>query len=229
MDHDATAARPRRIGRSTARRQGRHRHRLDQRHRARHRPGTGRGRRRRDAQRLRRGRRRSRGCATSWSVEYGVTVRIIGGRHEPARRDRGMMAEARGDARAGRHPGQQCRHPARRADRRVPAGEVGRDPGDQPVGRLPHHAARPFRPMKAQRLGPDRQHRLGARPGRLAVQGGLRRRQARHGRPDQGHGAGARRSRASPATPSAPATSGRRWSSSRSTTRPGRTASRATR
>ena len=79
--------------------------------------------------------------------------------------------------------------------------------------------------MKVSGLGPDRQRRLGARPGRLAVQGGLRRRQARPGRPDQGRPRSSSPSPASPATPSARATSGRRWSSSRSTTRPDRTAS----
>ena len=45
------------------------------------------------------------------------------------------------------------------------------------------------------RLGPHRQHRLGARAGRLAVQVGLRRRQARHRRPDQDRRARSRRAR----------------------------------
>ena len=76
--------------------------------------------------------------------------------------------------------------------------------------------------MKAARLGPDRQRRLGARPDRLAVQVGLRRRQARHGRPDQGRRRWSSPRPASPATPSARAMSGRRWSRSRSTTRPSR-------
>ena len=75
-----------------------------------------------------------------------------------------------------------------------PARQVGPDPAHQPVGCLPYHA-RGIPGMKAQRLGPDRQHRLGARPGRLAVQVGLCRRQARHRRPDQDRGAGARRDR----------------------------------
>ena len=115
-------------------------------------------------------------------------------RHEPARADREHGGRGRGDARRGRHPGQQCRHPARGADRGVPAGEVGRDPGDQSLGRVPHHARRDPRDDGA-RLGPDRQCRLGARPGRLALQVGLRRGQARAGRPDQGRRAGARRDR----------------------------------
>ena len=83
--------------------------------------------------------------------------------------------------------------------------------------------------MKVERLGPDRQRRLGARPGRLAVQVGLRRGQARAGRPDQGRRAGARRDGRHLQRRSARAMSGRRWSSSRSTIRPDRTASRASR
>jgi NAD(P)-dependent dehydrogenase (short-subunit alcohol dehydrogenase family) len=49
----------------------------------------------------------------------------------------------------------------------------------------------------------DRQHRLGPRPGRLAVQGRLRRRQARHPGPDQDRRPGDWPPSASPATPSA--------------------------
>ena len=52
-----------------------------------------------------------------------------------------------------------------------------------------------FEPMKQARLRPHHQYRLGARPDRLAVQVGLCRRQARHGRPHQGGGARRRRSR----------------------------------
>jgi 3-hydroxybutyrate dehydrogenase len=50
---------------------------------------------------------------------------------------------------------------------------------------------------------PDRQHRLGPRPGRLAVQGRLRRRQARHPGPDQDRRPGDWPPSGSPATPSA--------------------------
>ena len=39
--------------------------------------------------------------------------------------------------------------------------------------------------MKAQQVGPHHLDRVGAFAGRLAVQGGLRHRQARHRRPDQ--------------------------------------------
>ena len=80
-----------------------------------------------------------------------------------------------------------------------------------------------------EQVRPHHQHRLGARPRRLAVQGGLCGGQARHRRPDQGDGAGDRRSTTSPATRSAPATSTRRWSRRRSKARPRRTASRASR
>ena len=56
---------------------------------------------------------------------------------------------------------------------------------------------------EAEELGPHHQPRLGARPGRLGQKVGLRRGQARPGRPDQGHRAGKRRRPASPATRSA--------------------------
>ena len=53
------------------------------------------------------------------------------------------------------------------------------------------HAIRAAVPgMKARKLGPHHQHLLGAFAGGLAVQVGLRRRQARPGRPDQERGAG---------------------------------------
>ena len=76
----------------------------------------------------------------------------------------------------------------RRADRGIPGREVGRDPRHQPVVRLPHDP-RGVAGHEAARLGPHHQHRLGARPRRLAVQVGLCRGQARHARPHQGDGA----------------------------------------
>ena len=45
-----------------------------------------------------------------------------------------MIGAARRRARRARHPGQQCRHPACRAGRPVPAREMGRDHRAQPVG-----------------------------------------------------------------------------------------------
>ena len=70
---------------------------------------------------------------------------------------------------------------------------------------LPHHRRRAAADARPG-LGPDRQHRLGARPDRLAVQVGLRRRQARPRRPHQGGGARDRRGADHLPTPSAPAT-----------------------
>ena len=55
------------------------------------------------------------------------------------------------------------------------------------------------------RLGPHRQHRVRARAGRLAVQVGLRRGQARHHGPNQDGRPRGRDSKASPAMRSAPA------------------------
>ena len=40
--------------------------------------------------------------------------------------------------RTARHPGQQRRHPARRPIEEFPADEMGRDPRDQPLVRVPH-------------------------------------------------------------------------------------------
>ena len=51
-----------------------------------------------------------------------------------------MMSAARTSS-AGRHPGQQCRHPACRAGRGIPAREMGRDHRHQPLRRLPHYPA----------------------------------------------------------------------------------------
>ena len=78
--------------------------------------------------------------------------------------------------------------------------------------RVPHHPRSRCPAMKQKQVGPHHQHRLGARAGRLALQVGLCRRQARHRRPDQDRGARSRRATASPSTRSAPAMSGRRWS-----------------
>ena len=52
-----------------------------------------------------------------------------------------------------RHPRQQRRHPARRAARGVPAPKVGRDPRDQSLVGVPHHARRAFPAMKARNWG----------------------------------------------------------------------------
>ena len=81
--------------------------------------------------------------------------------------------------------------------------------------RLPRHPRRGAGHEEA-RLGPHHQHRLGALAGRLAVQVGLRLGQARHRRPHQDRGAGSSPPSRSPATASARAMSGRRWSNTRS-------------
>ena len=138
-------------------------------------------------------------------------------RHDQGGRDRRHDRRRGGEARLGRHPGQQRRHPVRLADRGFPAREVGPDHRHQPVVRLPRHPRRRSGHEGAE-MGPDHQHRLGPLAGRLAVQVGLCRRQARHRRPDQDGRAGGRRPSASPATASAPAMSGRRWSRTRSPT-----------
>ena len=57
------------------------------------------------------------------------------GRHDQAGRDRRHGRARREDLRRGRYPGQQCRHPVRRADRGIPDREMGPDHRDQPVRR----------------------------------------------------------------------------------------------
>ncbi|MGY2934246.1 hypothetical protein ACVWZ6_003848 [Bradyrhizobium sp. GM6.1] len=123
------------------------------------------------------------------AAEFGVKARF-----SPAdmTRPNSIAENDRGDGCAGRPPGypdQQCRHPARCAAGAVSGREMGPDPRDQSVVGLPHHAARAAR-NATERVRADHQHRLRARPGRLAVQGGLRRRQARHRRAHQGDRAG---------------------------------------
>ena len=126
---------------------------------------------------------------------HRVKVRYSGADMSQARADpRAWPSEARGRVRQGRHRRQQRRHPARRADRGVPGGEVGRDRRDQPVVGVP--------PDQGGRAGdegaplrPHRQHRLGARPDRIAVQGGVRDCQARPDRPVEDGRARSRRIR----------------------------------
>ena len=124
--------------------------------------------------------------------------------------------------------GQQRRSPACGADPRLPGRDVRTDhrgDADRTVRAQPRRAARHVRP----RLGPDRQHLLGARPPGQPVQGRLRHRQARTRGPVQGDRPGSAQRRASPATASTRATSAPRWSRRRSPIRPRRTASRPTR
>ncbi len=83
--------------------------------------------------------------------------------------------------------------------------QVGRHHRHQPVGGLPRHPRRRARHEGAQ-VGAPHQHRVRARARRLALQVGLRGRQARHPRPHQDGGAGDGRVRHHRAMPSAPAT-----------------------
>ena len=117
----------------------------------------------------------------------------------------------------GRRAGEQRRHPVRLADRGFPDREVGPDHRDQSLGRVPRDARGRARHEGAQ-VGPHHHHRVGAFAGRLAVQVRLRGGQARHRRPHQDGRAGDRDLRRHRATASRPATSGRRWSRSRSPT-----------
>ena len=118
----------------------RDRHRLDQRHRPRHRRARWRQPARRRAERL----RRAGAIAETLRSALGRTARRAGAlrrrRHEQAGRDRGDGRADPPRLGPGRHPGQQRRHPARRADRGLPGGEVGRGHRDQPLGGLPRHA-----------------------------------------------------------------------------------------
>ena len=74
------------------------------------------------------------------SSEFGVKALLPRRRHDEARRDRRPGAHGGEGVRRGRHPGEQRRHPARRAGGRVPDREVGRDHRDQPVLGLPRDA-----------------------------------------------------------------------------------------
>ena len=116
------------------------------------------------------------------------------------------------------HPGQQCRHPARLAVEDFPP-----EKWDAIIAinlSAVFHTTRLAIPgMKAERLGPDHQHGQRAQPRRLPEQVRLCRRQARRRRLYQDGRAGDRARAASRSIASRPATSGRRWSSSRFRTR----------
>ena len=162
------------------------------------------------------------------AAEFGVEVSYSAADMTKPRGDR---RDDRGDARRAwpaRHSGQQCRHSVCRAARAVSGREMGRDPGDQPVVGVSHHAAGAAGDAPEQ-VRADHQHRVRAWAGRVAVQGGLCRGQARHRRPDQGRRRWRPPKTASPATRSARAMSIRRWSRRRSTARPRRTAFPASR
>ena len=77
-----------------------------------------------------------------------------------------------------RYPGQQCWRPARVANRKLSARPVGHDYRPEPDVELSYDAADPFAAHEGEKVGADRQYRLGTCCGRLAVQSGLCRRQA---------------------------------------------------
>ena len=172
-----------------------HRHRLDQRHRPRHCACASPPAARTSCSTGSAMPARSRRCAPSSPSELRRQRASIAAADMAKTDDiADMIAGAERCIRRRRRAGQQCRHPVRLADRGIPAREMGRDPGDQPVQRLPHHP-RCVPGMKKRKLRPHHQHRLGACAGRLAFQVGLCRRQARHRRPHQDGGAGRRRVR----------------------------------
>ena len=87
-------------------------------------------------------------------------------RHEQAGADHGDGRRAQA-----RHPDQQRRHPACRADRRISGRQVGRDHRDQPVERI-SRGPRRRAAHEGAGLGPDHLDRVGAQPGREPEQGG---------------------------------------------------------
>ena len=148
-------------------RQDRAGYRLHQRHRPGHRPRAGRAGRQPRCSTASAIRPRSRRCAPPWPRPQGSASPISAGRHEPGRRRSPPWSrEAARTARRVGHPGEQCRHPARRADRGVSRRERGTpsSPSTCPRRSTPSKAAHPGH--AAQGLGAHHQHRLGARPGR---------------------------------------------------------------
>ena len=95
-----------------------------------------------------------------------------------------MMSEGARRVRHHRHSRQQRRHPACRADRRVPGRQVERDHRHQPDCVVPHHPSRTVGDEEEE-VGSDHQHRFRARAGGESFQVGLCRRKARHRRLDQ--------------------------------------------
>ncbi len=138
--------------------------------------------------------------------EAGVKVIYSGADMSKPAEIAAMMKLAETELGPRRHPHQQCRHPARRSDRGLSHRQVGRHHRHHALGGVPHDP--PCRAgHEAAELGTHRQYRLGPCAGRLALQIGLRRRQARSRRLDQDRRPRSRRRTASPSMPSAPAMS----------------------
>ncbi len=155
-----------------------------------YRPRDGRGRRHRPGLRLRLPAPRSWwSTATSRRPSWWRRGRRPGRGGGPRRSGGGGRPRRRR-----RHRGQQRRTATRgaapglsgRAFRVHPAGDGGGAVPADPAGVAAH--VRPW-------LGPDREHLLGARAARLAVQGGVRLGEARAGRAVEGGGAGGRGTR----------------------------------
>ena len=160
------------------------RHRVELRNRPRRRRGAGAPRRRRGAELVHRSpggpragradRRRARRPRDLRPGRHGRGRRLPGaGRHAPPRRWAASTSWSTTPASS-----TSPRSPTSRST-------MGPDHRDQPLLGLPHHRRRPAADARAG-LGPHRQHRLRARPDRLAVQVRLRRRQARRRRLHQG-------------------------------------------
>ena len=115
-------------------------------------------------------------------------------RTSPLRRPRGVCRGRARCTRPDRHPRQQRGCPARRADRGVPAGTL-RAPRRTSPGRAGDaDPGRRSRDVRA-RLGAHREHRQHQRPDRAAQQVGVRGRQARPARADEGRRARGRSAR----------------------------------
>ena len=104
-----------------------------------------------------------------------------------ADRDRRHDQRRRKDLRGNRCPCQQCGHPVRGEGGGFPGREVGCRDRHEFVGRLPHESLRTARDEEP-RLGPNHQHRFGARPRCKRREGGICRGQARRCWTDQGGG-----------------------------------------
>ena len=211
------------------RRESLSRDRVDERHRSRHRPRLGESRIGCRSQRVW-DRFAGRRAARLHRERFRHVGGLFGRRYDHARSDRANDRRYYRGASAGLIFSSTM--PASSMSLRIHAisdRKMGCDPCNQPFLGISHASALRAPGDAPQRLRPHHQHRLGARFGRLAVQSGLCRRQARHRRPDQGYCAGDCGGRASPATQSAPVTSTRHWSRHRSRDRPSRTAFRASR
>ena len=190
------------------------RHRLDQRHRACDRPRPRQGRRGRDDQRHGRPRRYREGARRASRPNFGVKAFYNGADMTKPAEIEAMIAEAIGKMGSldilVNNAGIQFVSPIEN----FPAGEMGRDHRDQPLRGVPRDP-RGGAGHEGAEMGPHRQHRLRPFAGRLAVQVGLCRRQARPRRPHQNRRAWNWRPLASPAIAFRPAMSGRRWSRNR--------------